>query len=59
MDPTAIDQVRINLNTQGLLIINIAIGLMILGVALDLKPSDFKRVLKMPKRLALPISPLT
>ncbi len=49
MDPTTVDQVRLNLSTQGLLVINIAIGLMILGVALDLKTDDFKRVLKMPK----------
>ena len=37
MDISAIDQVRLNFNPQGLLIINVAIGLMMLGVALELK----------------------
>ncbi|OQY06349.1 MAG: symporter [Desulfobacteraceae bacterium 4572_123] len=49
MDPVAIDQVRLNFNPQGLLAINAAIGIMMLGVALDLKLDDFKRVVKAPK----------
>jgi len=49
MEPMAIDQIRLNFNQQGLLAINAAIGLMMLGVAIDLKLADFKRVLKSPK----------
>ncbi len=49
MDAAAIDQVRLNFNSQGLLAINAAIGLMMLGVALDLKLDDFKRILVSPK----------
>jgi BASS family bile acid:Na+ symporter len=49
MDIAAIDQVRLNFNPQGLLVINGAIGLMMLGVALDLKLEDFKRILVSPK----------
>jgi len=49
MDIAAIDQVRLNFNPQGLLIINGAIGLMMFGVALDLKLEDFKRVVVAPK----------
>ncbi len=49
MDATAIDQIRLNFNPQGLLIINAAIGLMMLGVALDLKLDDFKRIVRAPK----------
>jgi len=49
MDPAAIDQVRLNFNQQGLMIINGAIGLMMLGVAIDLKVEDFKRILVSPK----------
>jgi BASS family bile acid:Na+ symporter len=49
MDLAAIDQVRLNFNPQGLLIINAAIGLMMFGVALDLKLDDFKRVAVAPK----------
>ncbi|MGD9330164.1 MAG: bile acid:sodium symporter family protein [Desulfobacterales bacterium] len=49
MDMAAVDQVRLNFNPQGLLVINAAIGLMMFGVALDLKLEDFKRVLVSPK----------
>ncbi|MGD9046390.1 MAG: bile acid:sodium symporter family protein [Desulfobacterales bacterium] len=49
MDLAAIDQVRLNFNPQGLFIINAAIGLMMLGVALELKLEDFKRILVAPK----------
>ncbi len=49
MEPVIIDQVKLNFNPQGLMVINAAIGLMMLGVSLDLKLEDFKRVLKAPK----------
>lgn len=53
MDAAAVDQVRLNFDPQGLLVINAAIGLMMLGVALDLKLDDFRRVLKAPKAPAI------
>jgi len=49
MDPVAIDQVQLNFNPTGLMIINGAIGLMMLGVALELKFEDFKRIITSPK----------
>ena len=49
MDPAVLDQVRLNFNPQGLFAINAAIGLMMLGVALELKLDDFKRILIAPK----------
>ena len=49
MDAAMVDQVRLNFNPQGLLVINIAIGLMMFGVALDLKLEDFKRIIISPK----------
>lgn len=49
MDPTMVDQIRLNFNPQMLFIINAAIGLMMFGVALDLKLSDFKRIVVSPK----------
>lgn len=49
MDATAVDQIRLNFNPQGLFVINMAIGLMMLGVALDLKLDDFKRIILSPK----------
>ena len=53
MDITAIDQVRLNFNPQGLMVLNMAIGLMMLGVALDLKIDDFKQIIKRPKAPAI------
>jgi len=53
MDPIALDQVRLNFNPQGIFAINAAIGLMMLGVALELKLDDFKRIFKAPKAPAI------
>jgi len=49
MDPVTLDQVRLNFNPAGIAIINGAIGLMMLGVALELKIDDFKRIISSPK----------
>jgi bile acid:Na+ symporter, BASS family len=49
MDPMTIDQVILNFNPTGIKIINAAIGLMMLGVALELKIEDFKRIIASPK----------
>ncbi len=53
MDPVMIDQVRLNFNPTGIAIINGAIGLMMLGVALELKIDDFKRIVSSPKAPAI------
>jgi BASS family bile acid:Na+ symporter len=53
MDPAALDQVRLNFNPTGIAIINGAIGLMMLGVALELKIDDFKRIISSPKAPAI------
>ncbi len=49
MDPVTLDQVRLNFNPTGIAIINAAIGLMMLGVALELRIEDFKRIITSPK----------
>jgi len=49
MDPLTIDQVHLNFNPTGIAIINVAIGLMMLGVAIELKTDDFKRIILSPK----------
>ena len=49
MEPSVVDQIQLNFNSKGLLIVNAAIGLMMLGVALELKLEDFKRVIQSPK----------
>jgi BASS family bile acid:Na+ symporter len=53
MDPVTLDQVRLNFNPTGIAIINAAIGLMMLGVALELKIEDFKRIITSPKAPAI------
>lgn len=49
MNAEILDQVSLNFNPTGIMIINCAIGLMMLGVALELKIDDFKRILLSPK----------
>jgi bile acid:Na+ symporter, BASS family len=53
MDPAAIDQIRLNFSPQALVGLNAVIGLMMLGVSLDLKLADFKRILISPKAPAI------
>lgn len=53
MDAAAIDQIRLNFSPQALIGLNIVIGLMMLGVSLDLKLADFKRVIVSPKAPAI------
>lgn len=48
-----IDQVQLNFNPQALLGLNLILALVMFGVALDLKLSDFKQALRTPKALAI------
>jgi bile acid:Na+ symporter, BASS family len=48
-----IDLVRLNFNPQSLWALNVVIGLVMFGVALDLKVSDFRAVLTTPKPVAI------
>jgi BASS family bile acid:Na+ symporter len=60
MDATVVDQIRLNFSPQTLVGLNVVIGLMMLGVALELKPADFKRILISPKApsIGLAVSPI-
>lgn len=53
MDPGSIDQIQLAFDPRGLMVVNIAIGLMMFGVALDLKVDDFRQVAKSPASLAI------
>jgi BASS family bile acid:Na+ symporter len=53
MDPAAIDQITLNFNKQTLLALNAVIGLMMFGMALDMKLDDFKRIIRSPKAPAI------
>ena len=48
-----IDQVQLHFNPQTLQFLNAVLGLVMFGVALDLKIEDFRSALKTPKALAL------
>ena len=49
----AIDQVRLNFNPNAQLGLNLVLALVMFGIALDLKPADFKAALRTPKALAI------
>lgn len=51
MEP--IDQVALNFSESSLLLLNALIGLMMFGMALDLKIDDFKRIVRIPKAPAI------
>jgi bile acid:Na+ symporter, BASS family len=53
MEGELIDQIQLNFNSKGIFIVNLAIGLMMLGVALDLKLDDFKKIVRSPKAPAI------
>ena len=46
-----IDSIKINFDTEGLWILNIALAIIMFGVALSIKIDDFKRLIKKPKIL--------
>lgn len=46
-----IDQLQLKFSPETLLLLNVILGFVIFGVALNLKIADFKRVLKMPKEI--------
>ena len=48
-----IDQVRLNFNPQTLLLLNLVLGLVMLGVSLELKAADFKEALRTPRALVI------
>lgn len=46
-----IDQAHLNFSPQSLFLLNVILGIILFGIALDLKLSDFKLILKMPKEV--------
>ncbi|MGB8224541.1 MAG: bile acid:sodium symporter family protein [Polyangiales bacterium] len=45
----AVDQVQLNFNPATLAVLNVLIGLIMFGVALDIRVDDFKRVIRDPR----------
>ena len=46
---TEIDAVRLNFNPQSLVALNVILALVLFGVALDMKVSDFKGIVNAPR----------
>jgi BASS family bile acid:Na+ symporter len=46
---TPIDQLRINFDNEALWTMNLALALVMFGIALEIKPSDFRQILRSPK----------
>ncbi len=53
MDPSTVDAIQLNFSPAGIRAINAVIGLMMFGVALDMRWDDFSRVLRSPKAPAI------
>ena len=49
MGTESIDTLQLNLGTDGLLVMNISLAVIMFGVALELSASDFKRLARAPK----------
>lgn len=49
----SIDQVRLNFSPSSLMALNLVLALVMFGIAIDLKISDFKTALKTPKALVI------
>lgn len=47
----AIDNIRLNFNPESLLLLNVILGIVMFGIALDLKLADFKLIFDLPKSI--------
>lgn len=46
-----LDQAQLNFSPQSLFLLNVILGIILFGIALDLKLSDFKLIFKLPKEV--------
>src|SRR5574343_897679 len=51
-----IDEVRLNFNPASLALLNVVLGFLMFGIALDTRAEDFRRVLRMPFAMAVGIA---
>ena len=56
MDIAAIDEVKINFTPESLTALNFILGGIMFGIALELTPQDFKRILLSPKAVLIGLS---
>lgn len=48
-DLQALDTIRLNFNSEGLLALNVVLAVIMFGIALDIKPGRFKEIIQKPK----------
>ena len=53
--PADIDQIRIQFDTEALWMLNLTLGLVMFGIALDIRLSDFRQLIRAPKPLLVGI----
>ncbi len=51
-----VDEIRLNFNPASLAVLNVVLGFLMFGIALDTRVDDFKRVAKMPWAMAVGIA---
>ena len=51
-----VDEIRLNFNPASLVVLNIVLGFLMFGIALDTRMADFKRVMRMPVAMAVGIA---
>jgi BASS family bile acid:Na+ symporter len=53
---TQIDQLRINFDSEALWTMNLALALVMFGIALEIKPADFRQILRNPRAVLTGVS---
>ncbi|MGR4867869.1 bile acid:sodium symporter family protein [Variovorax sp. LARHSF232] len=51
-----VDEIRLNFNPASLVLLNVVLGFLMFGIALDTRVADFKRVARMPLAMAVGIA---
>jgi BASS family bile acid:Na+ symporter len=51
-----VDEIRLNFNPASLVLLNVVLGLLMFGIALDTRVEDFRRVLRMPLAIGVGVA---
>jgi BASS family bile acid:Na+ symporter len=53
---TQLDQLRINFDSESLWVMNLALALVMFGIALEIRPADFRRIFRNPRAVLTGVS---
>jgi BASS family bile acid:Na+ symporter len=56
MPPLPVDEIRLNFDPASVIVLNIVLGFLMFGIALDTRIADFRRVMRMPIPMAVGIA---